>query len=134
MSKQERLLNYFWPRSEYVSGEVYKIQKWRKQVLTRDHNKCKVCDNKLEDVYRKRKKSNEAHHIVPRHHGGKNTLNNGVTLCHFCHDYFDLVYFTRGLDYHQVMQEKTNEEIIKEVKNLMHIHYLRKLDHEIQRL
>ncbi|MEK6984708.1 MAG: HNH endonuclease [Nanoarchaeota archaeon] len=81
--KQTKLLNYLEPRLGYNQGKVFSIAKWRKGVLARDKNKCRNCFNAITDVYRHRNPSNEAHHIIARHHGGKNALNNGITLQQF---------------------------------------------------
>lgn len=121
--KQTRLLNYLEPRISYNKGQILSLSKWKKEILTRDKNKCKSCLNEINDIFRNRNFQNEAHHIIPRHHGGKNTLGNGVTLCRFCHNYFDLMYFRYGLDYHDIKIQNTNEQIINEVKRLMHRRY-----------
>ena len=48
----------------------------RKQVRMRDHNRCRNCGatTKL-----------SVHHIVKARNGGKDTLDNLVTLCASCH-------------------------------------------------
>jgi predicted restriction endonuclease len=121
--KQTKLLNYLEPRLRYSQGRVFGIAKWRKEVLARDRNKCQNCFNAIIDIYRRRKPSNEAHHIIARHHGGKNTLNNGITLCKFCHDYFDLMYFRHGFDYFDVIKKKPAEKRIDDVRDLMRKYY-----------
>ena len=125
--KQTKLLNYVEPRLNYNQGKVFGIAKWRKEVLAKDNNKCQNCFNAIRDIYRNRKISNESHHLIPRHHGGKNTLNNGITLCAFCHDYFDLMYFRYGFDYFDLIKKKSTEKRIEEVRDLMHKHYLNHL-------
>ena len=125
--KQAKLLNYLEPRLNYNQGKVFSITKWRKEVLARDKNKCQNCFNAIIDIHRNRKSVNEAHHIIPRHHGGKNTINNGITLCSFCHDYFDLSYFRYGLDYYEVIKKKSAEQRIREVRELMEEQYTRYL-------
>jgi hypothetical protein len=48
----------------------------RDEVLERDGHRCTHCGtNENLDV----------HHIVPRHNGGKDTLENLTTLCEQCH-------------------------------------------------
>ena len=125
--KQCRLLNYLEPRMSYNEGKAFGTAKWRKEVLARDKNKCQNCFNAIKDAYRNRKTRNEAHHIIPRHHGGKNTADNGITLCTFCHDYFDLMYFRHSLVYYDVIKKKSAEKRIEEVRNLMQKHYLNHL-------
>ena len=121
--KQTRLLNYLEPRLSYSQGKVFGTAKWRKEVLAKDRNRCQNCFNAIKDIYRNRVICNEGHHIIPRHHGGKNTLNNGITLCQFCHDYFDKMYFRHGFDYFEVIKKKSAEQRFEEVRKLMHKHY-----------
>ncbi len=82
-------------------------------------DRCKNCKGKIRDRYRKKIFPLEAHHIIPRRHGGRNTLANGVTLCRFCHNYFDYMYSAEGLDYHEIRKSKTGDEIIQETESLM---------------
>jgi predicted restriction endonuclease len=49
---------------------------WAKSVKSRDGNKCAKCFG-TEKIH--------AHHTRPVARGGKNTLENGVTLCRKCH-------------------------------------------------
>lgn len=49
----------------------------RLATLLRDKCKCKMCNKSGVKL--------EAHHIVFRSDGGKDTLNNLITLCHSCH-------------------------------------------------
>ena len=125
--KQTKMLNYLEPRLNYNQGNILGLAKWRKEVFARDKNKCQNCFNAIIDIYRNRKNKNEAHHIIPRHHGGKNTQNNGITLCIFCHDYFDLMYFRYSLVYYDVIKKKSAEKRIEEVRDLMHKHYMNHL-------
>jgi|GEM_PF-6834014 predicted restriction endonuclease len=125
--KQTKLLNYLEPRLSYNKGRVLSITKWRKEVLAKDKNKCQNCFNAITDIYRHRKSSNEAHHIIARHHGGKNTINNGITLCRFCHDYFDMMYFKYGMDYFDIIKKKLKEKRVEEVRDLMLRQYLNHL-------
>ena len=127
MQKQSRILNYIEPRSTYNNGAIYSIATWRQKVLARDKKECQCCNNSIEDLHMKRKAKNEAHHVVPRHHGGKNTLSNGITLCTFCHDYFDYRYFFHGLDYFEVQKFQEKEHTIIEVKQMMKIAYINNL-------
>ena len=128
--KQCRILNYVEPRLFYLQGEELSLYKWRKEVLKRDKNRCQHCFDSIKDVFRSRKFSHEAHHIIARTHGGKNTLNNGVTLCKFCHPYFDMMYLAYGFDYFEVINKKPIEKRLKEVRSLMKkrfINHLRKI-------
>jgi predicted restriction endonuclease len=125
--KQARILNYIEPRVSYNHGKSFGLAKFRKLTLKKDNNQCKNCFNAVKDMYRSREVINEAHHIIPRHHGGRNTISNGITLCTFCHDYFDMMYFKHGLDYYEVIMKKTAEKRIKEVRDLMEKHYVRYL-------
>lgn len=68
------LSNYFdKPNKEF---EFLSISKWAKAVKTRDEFKCSQC---------KTENNLHAHHLRPVSQGGKNTLENGVTLCGECH-------------------------------------------------
>ena len=127
MAKQSRILNFIEPRSNYNGGEHYNIAKWRQKVLARDKKQCQICTNSIKDVHRGRKIRNEAHHVIPRYHGGKNTLNNGITLCTFCHDYFDYMYFMHGHDYYEITRSKEKEGIMKEVKIMADRNYVHHL-------
>lgn len=52
----------------------------RPDVLKRDHFACRDCG---------KQRSNhqlEAHHVLPRKHGGEDRITNLVTLCTYCHD------------------------------------------------
>lgn len=50
----------------------------RLACLVRDDFQCKICSKKNTKL--------EAHHIVPRNDGGKDTIKNLATLCDKCHD------------------------------------------------
>lgn len=60
------------PRPEYFAGTEYK--EWRKAVLKRDNNKCRMCGSK---------KKLEVHHIRPygTHPELRLAASNGITLC-----------------------------------------------------
>jgi 5-methylcytosine-specific restriction endonuclease McrA len=45
-------------------------------VYDLQHGTCLLCDHKIEHY----------HHIIPRHLGGSNTIQNVVGLCHHCHN------------------------------------------------
>lgn len=121
--KQARIVNYLEPRLGYNKGKTYCLSTWREKVLEKDKNECRNCANSIQDEYRKRKTVNEAHHIIPRRHGGRNTVNNGITLCQFCHDYFDEVYGRYDLDYYEVLRKIHPLRRIIEVRILMRKRY-----------
>ena len=120
-------MNYLEPRVKYNYGRVYNLSKWRKLILTRGNHKCQNCFNSIKDIFRGKIFPNEAHHIIARRDAGKNTLNNGIILCVFCHNYFDNMYGKHGLDYFEVISKKTTEQRIKEVRKLMKKRYIRYL-------
>jgi predicted HNH restriction endonuclease len=57
-------------------------QTLRRKIFQRDNFTCKKC--KIED---KDLKVLEAHHIIPLYAGGKNEIDNMITLCSDCHHY-----------------------------------------------
>ncbi|MFH1317307.1 MAG: HNH endonuclease [Candidatus Woesearchaeota archaeon] len=125
MVKQAKLLNYVEPRINYIAGDAFSVSTWRKRVLEKDNNRCQNCFNSIIDWIRGRKFSNEAHHIIPRHHGGTNTVNNGITLCKFCHHYYDLMALRYGYDYFEIIQSMDAGERINQVRQLMKKRFLR---------
>ena len=62
--------------------------KWSKAVLQRDHYKCQCCG------YSEKKKNLEAHHIYSYrdHEEYRGRLDNGITLCKFCHKKYHSIY------------------------------------------
>ena len=48
----------------------------RKVILKADKHRCRKC---------RATQNLEVDHIVPTHHGGQSTIENGQTLCHECH-------------------------------------------------
>jgi 5-methylcytosine-specific restriction endonuclease McrA len=131
--KQCRIINYLEPRLRYHRGEALSKYAWRKKVLARDRNRCRNCSGSINDDYRKKRFPLEAHHIIPRRHGGRNTLRNGVTLCRFCHNYFDLMYRMTGRDYHEIRKKETKKKILDEIRELMryrYFHYLLRRIHD----
>jgi 5-methylcytosine-specific restriction endonuclease McrA len=100
---QWKLLNYQDSKITYSDGTAYSKYKWRKLVLYRDKNKCQSCFNSIRCLFTGKTYKNQAHHIYPRRHGGKNTLRNGVTLCEYCHARFDYIYARYGKDYYKIM-------------------------------
>jgi hypothetical protein len=123
--KQSLLLNYQKPRLDYQLGKEWSLGTWRKKILLRDRFSCKNCKNEIYDFYRRRGKRLEAHHIIPRMHGGKNTTNNGVTLCNFCHNYVGYVYARYGVDFKQLARNKKRGDRIMEAKKILKYSYLR---------
>jgi predicted restriction endonuclease len=124
---QAKLPYYSEPWSDYNSGDSYRTASWRRKIIERDSNTCKNCRNNVRDLFRKRISSNEAHHIIPRAYGGKNTLNNGITLCVFCHDYFHSVMSSKGIEYYEIIQDKQIDERVSEVKKMLIRRYIKDL-------
>ena len=54
---------------------------WRQKVLKRDNYTCRHCLKK----FSRTTGLLFAHHLKPKNKGGKNTLDNGLTLCRDCH-------------------------------------------------
>jgi len=54
-------------------------EEWADRVKNRDNYVCRECDEQCTRM------TTEAHHILPKKKGGKNTLDNGITLCKSCH-------------------------------------------------
>jgi hypothetical protein len=54
--------------------------KWRKAVMTRDHYKCRWCDETNKSLL-------QAHHLLgwTKWPDLRFELDNGLTLCHSCH-------------------------------------------------
>lgn len=48
----------------------------RKAVYKRDFYSCAICGNT---------NTIQIHHVTPRGHGGKNTMDNLITVCGWCH-------------------------------------------------
>lgn len=66
--------------------------KWAEIIKTRDNYRCQVCDNKSFKKYgvivgKKKDKWFQAHHLFYKslYSKLKHNLNNGITLCHWCH-------------------------------------------------
>lgn len=129
--KQCHLTNYLQPRRHHLEGNEYPLHKWRKLVLRRYNHRCGSCLGLIQDTIRNRKPKLEAHHIIPRHHGGRNTLNNGVCLCTFCHDWFDYHYFARHQTYHELCHQYNIAERIDKVKWFLKRRNLNALRREI---
>ena len=80
------ILQYFIPHwRELFGDEIYpfsrhdpRVTEWRKAVLQRDGYQCRICES-TRDL--------EAHHIIPwsEYPPGRVDVNNGLTLCNFCH-------------------------------------------------
>jgi len=51
----------------------------RRQALERDRYTCQKCGRRYPDV------KVEVHHIMPRKFGGRDSLDNLITLCRDCH-------------------------------------------------
>lgn len=78
--EKKRLKVYYPWESDHTRNSVM-YQKWKRDVMNRDFNKCSVCGSK-EDL--------EVHHIVAWRFCKDDDelrydINNGMTLCHTCH-------------------------------------------------
>jgi RNA-directed DNA polymerase len=60
-------------------GDNAHWQKQRRRALKRDNYRCKVCNRTWDET------SIHVHHLIPKHEGGQDTLDNLVTLCEDCH-------------------------------------------------
>lgn len=67
---------------EFQQSE-YEGEDFRAKVLWRDRYTCQHCGRKEK---LKLKLKLNAHHILPRIHGGTDTPQNGITLCKRCHE------------------------------------------------
>jgi ribosomal protein S27AE len=59
-------------------------QEFRQKVFERDDHTCVMCGDPAVD----------AHHITDRHEGGKNSLDNGISLCSKCHEKAEMFHRT----------------------------------------
>ncbi len=60
-------------------GDNARLQKQRRRALKRDHYRCQICHRTWDET------SIHVHHLIPRHEGGQDTLDNLMTLCEDCH-------------------------------------------------
>ncbi len=68
-----------------IESKKMKVKKmtcreWSDVIRKRDNYICQKCKLQGSD------KTTIAHHIIAKKKGGKNTLNNGITLCMSCHN------------------------------------------------
>lgn len=61
-------------------GQEFNAQE-RERIIKRDDTHCRMPGCHNEDISKL-----EVHHIIAIKHGGTNALNNGITLCHTCHE------------------------------------------------
>lgn len=83
------------PRTYAGAKKLYNTplyKEWRSKILTRDKYQCQMCGESGGEL--------EVHHIRPKYKYPQLTLdlNNGITLCKFCHQdrvtkYEDRFYF-----------------------------------------
>ena len=63
-------------------------RQWRLAVLTRDRNagitRCPICGVTMDYDHSRTPRSAEPDHLLPWAHGGRNTLDNGRTICRRC--------------------------------------------------
>lgn len=66
------------PNANNRDGKEFNAQE-RERIFQRDKYRCQMpgcdCAERL-----------EVHHIIPIKYGGDNALNNGITLCYWCHE------------------------------------------------
>ena len=67
---------------DYQHGPLENYYNVREYVLARDKHICQCCKGKSKDA------KLETHHIIFRSHGGSDSPDNLVTLCHTCHSGF----------------------------------------------
>lgn len=60
-------------------GDNARLQKQRRRALKRDNYRCQICHRTWDET------SIHVHHLIPRHEGGQDTLDNLMTLCEDCH-------------------------------------------------
>jgi len=53
-------------------------EKLKKEVRMKSDGKCAICHKPFVEI----------HHIIPQKENGKNTIDNAVALCAYCHDLF----------------------------------------------
>ena len=125
--KQQRLLIYCREYAYLSTGEKVSSYSFRKKVLQRDKKTCQHCFNVIFDHFSKIPRRIEAHHIIPRKEGGKNTLENGISLCNFCHLYIGYRYWRHGLYYTDIQKLKSAQHRIEDVRNLIKKRYVHAL-------
>ena len=129
--KQTRIHNYLEPRLTYNSGKEFSLSTWRKKVLQRDRMRCQNCFNTVHDPFRNMTNRLEAHHIIPRNHGGRNTIENGISLCSFCHDIADKISFS-GEDYREFVKKAEAGSRIDTARSLIRKRYIRSLFRNVE--
>jgi hypothetical protein len=83
-------------------------RKWSKDIFERDNYTCVICGQ-----YGKRL---NAHHLdgFHWHEEGRLSINNGITLCKYCHDDFHLIYGKKNNtkeQFFEYWEEEINEQI-----------------------
>ncbi len=74
---KESLIEYYAEKYRTKAKVRSEFQTIRKRVLQRDENKCMVCRSS---------KNLQVDHILALSSGGKNEVNNCITLCRACHE------------------------------------------------
>jgi 5-methylcytosine-specific restriction endonuclease McrA len=126
MSKQSKLEHYDHPRRNLGKGREFSHSAWNKKILEKDKFRCRICKNKTYDMYRNNKPRLEAHHIIPRRFGGKNTIKNGITLCDNCHKYIEYKSNKDNNDFIDIIKQD-KKKLTKECKVHIKMRYLNRL-------
>jgi 5-methylcytosine-specific restriction endonuclease McrA len=73
--------------NEITIGRVKLRKSFREQILLRDRYRCRVCKKKPRDKINKEDEPElQIHHIIWVSWGGKNQMENLVTVCSTCHE------------------------------------------------
>ena len=116
---QALIHNFSGKRRKLLEGEELSEHTWKKTILKRDNLLCQICKNSLQDKTRRIPWRLEVHHIVARMHGGKNTLDNGITLCTFCHEFIGLLYEQENLDVFEIFALFSRDQLISKIYSRM---------------
>jgi 5-methylcytosine-specific restriction endonuclease McrA len=76
---------------------------WSEAVKKRDKNICQICRDDKSIMY--------SHHILPTKKGGKNIIDNGLTVCMSCHGF---LHQTIGNEYLGYTKEPLKKLTLRE--------------------
>lgn len=93
-------------------------QTLKNKARKRDNNTCQKCGYHNNDI------TLDVHHMQSLSHDGEDTLENMITLCHFCHKFapYTKAEFDEYLHIDMIKEEMNkiiNDEVINEMKNYM---------------
>jgi len=74
----------------------------KQEILKRDNFTCKKCG------FRGKETELEIHHIIPKFEGGKDMIENLVTLCSICHKHAP----DKGIEFKKYLKEKIDWKIL----------------------